>query len=99
VAGVTAVAGWTISKIPGFAIRLGRHDVVWVFVVLPFGWFVGVFGADAFHIDPPAIAIPLAVFATAGGMVLGLMLAAMSRTRCTDAILERATEFAEWEAR
>ena len=99
VTGVTAVAGWVISKIPGFATRLGRHDVVWVLVALPFGWFVGVFGADALHIDPPAIAIPLAVIATAGGMLLGIILVAMSRTRHADAILEGATEFAEWEAR
>ena len=68
-------------------------------VALPFGWFVGVFGADALHIDPPAIAIPLAVIATAGGMLLGIILVAMSRTRHADAILEGATEFAEWEAR
>ncbi|MFC6942560.1 hypothetical protein ACFQE8_21770 [Salinirubellus sp. GCM10025818] len=99
VMGVTGVAGWVISKIPGFAIRLGRHDVVWVLVALPFGWFGGVFGADALHVDPPAIAIPLAVFATAGGMLLGIILVAMSRTRYADAILEGATEFAEWEAR
>jgi hypothetical protein len=99
VTAVTAVAGRVISKIPGFAVRLGRHDVVWVLVVLPFGWFGGVFGADALHIHPPAIAIPLAVFATAGGMLLGIVLVAMSRTRYADAILEGATEFAEWEAR
>ena len=99
VMGVTGVAGWVISKIPGFAIRLGRHDTVWVLVALPFGWFVGVFGADALHVDPPAISIPLAVFATAGGMSFGLMLVAMSRTRHADAILEGATGVVEWEAR
>jgi hypothetical protein len=96
---VTAVAGWAISKIPGFAVRLGRHDVVWVLVALPFGWFGGVFGADALHIALPAVAVPLAVICTAGGMLLGLILVAMSRTRHADAILEEATEFAKWEAR
>ena len=40
------------------------------------GWFGGVFGADALHIDLPAVAVPLAVVCTAGGMLLGLMLAA-----------------------
>jgi len=99
VTGVTAVAGWVISKIPGFAVRLGQHDTVWVLVALPFGWFGGVFGAEEVHIDLPAVAVPLAVFATAGGMLLGVILVAMSRTRHADAILERATEFAEWEAR
>jgi hypothetical protein len=99
VTGVTAGAGWAISKISGFAVRLGRHDVVWVLVALPFGWFGGVFGADALHIDLPTVAVPLAVVCTAGGMLLGLVLVAMSRTRHADAILEGATEFAEWEAR
>ena len=32
VAGVTAVAAWAISKIPGFAVQLGRHDAVWLLV-------------------------------------------------------------------
>jgi len=99
VAGVTAVAGWAISKIPGFAVRLGRHDAVWLLVALPFGWFVGVFGAEALHIDSPDVAVPLAVISTAGGMLLGIILAAMSRTRHADAFLEEATEFGEWEAR
>jgi MFS family permease len=99
VAAVTVVAGWASSKTPGFAVRLGRHDVVWVLVALPFGWFGGVFGADALYIDPPTIAIPLAIFATAGGMLLGIVLVAMSRTRHADAVLEGATEVVEWEAR
>ena len=99
VTGVTAVAGWVISKTPGVAVRLGRHDAVWMLVALPFGWFAGVFGADALRIGPLAIAIPLAVISTAGGMLLGIILVAMSRTRHADAFLEGAIEFGEWEAR
>ena len=99
VTGVTAVAGWATSLAPGFAVRLGQHDIVWLLVALPFGWFGGGFGADALHIDLPAVAIPLAVFATASGMLPGLILVAMSRTRYADAPIKGAIEFAEWEAR
>lgn len=99
VMGVTAVAGWTVSRIPGVAVRVGRRDAVWLLVAVPFGWFGGVFGAGALHVDFPRIAIPLAVFGTAGGMLLGLLLVAMSRTRHADAVLEGATESTEWEAR
>jgi hypothetical protein len=37
VAGVTAVAGWVVSRVPGLAIRLGRRDAVWLLVVPPAG--------------------------------------------------------------
>jgi MFS family permease len=99
VTGLTAIAGWVVSRIPGFASRLGRRDAVWLLVVLPFGWFAGAFGADAVHVDLPGVAVPLAVVCTAGGMLLGLMLVAMSRTRHADSVLERTTESAAWEAR
>jgi hypothetical protein len=99
VTGVTVVAGWAASRTPGLAVTLGRHDAVWLLVVLPFGWSAGTFGAAAVGIEPPAIAFPLAVVGTAGGMFLGLMLVAMSRTRHADAALDGTTELAAWEAR
>lgn len=99
VTAITAVAGWAVSRIPGLAVRLGRHDAVWLLVVLPFGWFGGVFGAAAVGIEPSDIAAPLAVIGTAGGMLLGLMLVAMSRTRHANAALEETADLAEWEAR
>jgi len=58
VTGVTAVAGWIVSRTPGMAVTLGRHDAVWLLVVLPFGWFGGVIGGAALGVEPPAIAAP-----------------------------------------
>lgn len=97
--GITVVAGWIVSRIAGFAVTLGRYDAVWLLVVLPFSWFVGGFGAAAVGFNPPDITAPLAVIGTAGGMLLGIGLVAMSRTRNADAILEDSTDIAEWEAR
>jgi hypothetical protein len=95
VTGVTAVAGWVVSRTPGLAVILGSHDAVWLLVVLPFDWF----GGAALGVDPSDIAAPLAVIGTAGGMLLGIILVAMSRTRHANAALEDAVELAEWEAR
>lgn len=99
VATVTAVAGWAVSRTPGLAVSLGRRDAVWLLVALPFAWFGGVFGAAAVGIEPPDLAAPLAVIGTAGGMLLGLLLVAMSRTRHANAALVDAVELAAWEAR
>lgn len=99
VTGVTAIAGWIVSRTPGLAVILGRHDAVWLLVVLPFGWFAGVFGGAALGVEPPDITAPLAVLGTAGGMLLGIILVAMSRTRHANAALEDAIELVEWEAR
>lgn len=96
---VTVVAGWAVSRTPGFAVSLGRHDAVWLLVVLPFIWFGGVFGAAALGIEPPDIAVPIAVLGTAGGMLSGIMLVAMSRTRSANAALEDTVELVAWEAR
>lgn len=99
VTGVTAVAGWTVSRVPGLAVTLGRHDTVWLLVALPFCWFGGASGAAAVGVEPPDITAPLAVVGTAGGMLLALVLVSMSRTRYADAVLEQRTDRAEWEAR
>ncbi|WP_233745330.1 hypothetical protein [Halobacterium bonnevillei] len=99
VTGVTAAAGWAVSRTPGLAVSLGRRDAVWVLVVLPFSWLGGAFGAAALGVEPPDIAAPLAVLGTAGGTLLGIALVAMSRTRHASAALEDAVELAEWEAR
>ncbi|MFA9516895.1 hypothetical protein ACERIT_06715 [Halopenitus sp. H-Gu1] len=99
VTGVTAIAGWVVWWTPGLAVTLGRHDAVWLLVVLPFSWFGGVFGATAIGVEPPNIAAPLGVLGTAGGMLLGIILVAMSRTRHANAALEEAVELTEWEAR
>lgn len=99
VTGITAVAGWAASRTPGLAVSLGRHDAVWLLVVVPFGWFGGVFGAAAAGVEPPDLAAPLAVIGTAAGMLLGIMLVAMSHTRHANAALADAVDLAEWEAR
>ncbi|WP_255152915.1 hypothetical protein [Halorarius halobius] len=99
VTGVTGVAGLVVSRTPGLAVILGRHDAVWLLVVLPFGWFGGVFGGAALGVEPPDIAAPLAVLGTAGGMLLGITLVAMSRTRHANAALEDVVKLVEWEAR
>lgn len=99
VAGVTAVAGWLVARTPGLAVALGRRDAAWLLVVVPFAWFGGAFGGAAVGVEPPDLAAPLAVVATAGGMLLGIALVSMSRTRHADAALAGATDLAEWEAR
>lgn len=99
VTGVTAVAGRTVSRVSGLTVTLGRHDTVWLLVALPFCWLGGASGAAAVGVEPPAITAPLAVVGTAGGMLLGLVLVSMSRTRYADAVLEERTDRAEWEAR
>ncbi|MFC6862827.1 hypothetical protein ACFQGE_05060 [Halomicroarcula sp. GCM10025817] len=99
VASVTVVASGIVSRTPGLAVSLGRYDAVWLLAVLPFCWFGGVFGAVAVGLEPPNFAVPLAVIGTAGGMLLGIMLVAMSRTRYANAALADAVDFAEWEAR
>lgn len=58
----------------GLAVNLGRHDAVWLLVLLPFSWFGGVFGVAALGAKPPDLAAPLAVIGTAGGMLLRITL-------------------------
>lgn len=99
VTGVTGVAGWVVSRTAGLAVSLGRSDAVWLLAVLPFGWFGGVLGAAAVGVDPPALAAPVAVIGTAGGMLCGIVLVAMSRTRHANAALVDAVDLAEWDAR
>lgn len=99
VAGVTAVASGIVTRMPGLAVSLGRHDAVWLLAVVPFCWFGSVFGAVAVGLEPPTLAVPLAVIGTAGGMLLGIILVAMSRTRYANAVLVDAVDLAEWEAR
>jgi len=96
---LTTLAGWTVSRMPGLAVELGRRDAVWTLAVLPFGWLGGLFGATVFGVDPAALVILLAILGSGGGVLLGIVLVAMSRTRHADATLEGATQSAEWEAR
>ena len=99
VIGVTAGAGRIAYRIPGLAVTIGRTDAVWLLVALPFSWFIGVFGGGVVGVDIPNIAFPLAVIGTAGGMLLGIILVAMSRTRHANAALNQSVELVEWEAR
>ena len=96
---LTTGAGWTVSRTSGLAVDLGHRDAVWTLAVLPFGWLGGLFGATVFGFDPPEVAIPLAILGSGGGLLLGIVLVAMSRTRHADATLDGATQSAEWEAR
>jgi len=100
VTGITIVAGWAVSRTAGLAVSLGRRDATWLLVVVPFAWFVGVFGAAAVvGAEPPGIAVLLAMIATGGGLFLGLILTTMSRTRHAAAALEGSDDLAQWEAR
>jgi len=99
VAGVTGVAGWVVSRRSGLAVSLGRYDAIWLLVALPFGWFGGVFGASAVGIELPDLAAPFAVIGSAGGMLLGIILVAMSHTRHANAALADVDDLAEWKAR
>ena len=93
------IAGWLISHTVGLAVRLGRHDMVWLLVTVPFVPFVGVFAASGIGIPPPGIAIVLAMVTMIGGMFTSLPLVTMSRNRYTTAALAGTTEITEWEGR
>ena len=88
--------GWTVSRIPGLAVELGRRDAAWFLGVLPFGWAGGLFGATSLDRSLPAIAVPLAILGTGGGALFGIVLVSMSRTRRADAALEETTQSTEW---
>ncbi|WP_435158358.1 hypothetical protein [Haladaptatus sp. DFWS20] len=93
------IAGWLISHTAGLAIRLGRHDIIWLLVAIPFVPFVGVFAASGIGVSPPGIAIVLAMVTMIGGMFTSLPLVTMSRNRYTTAALAGTTEITEWEGR
>lgn len=95
----SALIGWVVSRMSGVAVKLGSTDAVWVLLVLPFGWFGGIFGAASLWSSPPPIAIPLSIFGTGGGVFLGILLVVMSRSRHAVYVLEDALELVEWEAR
>lgn len=100
VTGITIVAGWAVSRTAGLAVSLGRRDVTWLLAVVPFAWFVSVFGtAGIVGIEPPGIAVLLAMVTTGGGLFLGLILITMSRTRHAAAVLKGSDDLAQWEAR
>ncbi|WP_266083330.1 hypothetical protein [Haladaptatus caseinilyticus] len=93
------IAGWLISHTPGLAVRLGRHNMIWLLVAVPFIPFVGVFAAAGIGISPPSIAVVLAMVTMIGGMFTGLPLVTMSRNRYTTAALAGTTEITAWEGR
>lgn len=96
---LTALVGRFTIRHPDLAVRLGRRDVSWLLVVVPAGWFLGAFGADAVGLDLPSFVVVLSVLAAGVGMPLGALLVAMSRTRHAAAELAGADEYARWEAR
>jgi hypothetical protein len=99
VACLTVSVGWTVSRIRGLAVELGRRDAAWLLGVLPFGWAGGLFGATSLGLSLPSIAVPLAILGTGGGAFFAVVLVSMSRTRHADAALEEMTRSVEWEAR
>ncbi|MCO8244791.1 MULTISPECIES: hypothetical protein [unclassified Haladaptatus] len=95
-----AIAGWLISHTDGLAVRLGRHDMIWLLGTVPFLPFLGVFAVAAgIGATPPGIAVVLAIVTMAGGIFTGLPLVTMSRNRYSTAALADSTEIIEWEAR
>lgn len=100
VTGVTAVSGWLVSRAPGLAVTVGRHDITWLLVVAPLAWFGGWYvGFGPLGVDPPTFVAALSVLGVVGGMLCGLLLVTMSRTRHADAATADVTEFVAWEAR
>lgn len=99
VASIAIVAGWSVSRIRGLAVRLGGSSIVWLLAALPLVWSVGVFGSSAIGWEVPDIAGPLAVVGTGGGCLLGFLLIALSRSRYATAVLADSEEYAQWEAR
>ncbi|WP_318568300.1 hypothetical protein [Salinigranum marinum] len=98
-AAVTVLAGWGISRTRGFAVRLGRSDASWLFVVVPFVVFGGAFVTLGFGERVPRTVVPLAMVTMITGVLFGLPFVVMSRTRHADDASAGATEFARWEAR
>ncbi|WP_198667968.1 hypothetical protein [Saliphagus sp. LR7] len=96
---IATVVGWTVSRTSGLAVSLGGRTTAWLLVVLPFIWFIGVFGVAAMGTELPGITVGLAIVSTIGGMFLGLFLTGMSRTRYAAAVLIGAEDVVEWEAR
>jgi hypothetical protein len=100
VTGVTALSGWVVSRLPGLAVRVGRHDAAWLLVAVPFVWFLGAYGGFGLvGLDPPALVALLSVLGIGGGMLCGILLVPMSRTRHANAATDGATELVAWEAR
>jgi hypothetical protein len=99
IAGVAAIAGWGVSRSRGLAVTIGRTVLAWFLPIVPFAWFVGVFGASVVGWELPDVAFPLTVIGTGGGAFLGIILLGMSRSRYTKAVLSETVELAQWEAR
>lgn len=99
VIGCTVVVALVVGRHTDLAVRLGRHDAVWLLVALPWMWVLAVAAATAGGLDPPGIAILLSFVGTGSGTFVGLALVSMSRTRHANAVLATATELVEWEAR
>lgn len=97
--GVAIVAGWSVYRMPGLAIRIGRSGLARLLPVVPVIWVVSVFGVATAVGDPAGGAVLLSMMATLGGLFLGLMLVTMSRTRYATAVLTTTEERAQWEAR
>jgi hypothetical protein len=95
----TVVAWRLISQTSGLAVRLGRHDTIWLLVAIPFVPLICLFIASMVGITPPSIAVLLAMVTAIGGMIISLPLVTMSRNRYTAAALADTTEIREWEAR
>lgn len=95
----TAVVWRLISHTTGLAVRLGRHDTIWLLVGIPFVPLVGLFVASMVGIAPPSIVVLLAMVTAIGGMITSLPLVTMSRNRYTTAALAATTEIIEWDAR
>ena len=96
---VTTLAGWGISRTDGLAVRIGRRDASWLLVVVPFAAFVGAFAALAFAESVPGVVVPLGMITMVAGVLFGLPVVVMSRSRHADAVTADATELAAWEAR
>lgn len=99
VTGLATAVGWAASRTPGLGVRLGGRRAVWLFAVAPFAWVAGVAGAEAVGVEVPSVAVVFAMLGTAGGVLLGLAVVAMSHTRYADWTTRDAVELAVWEAR
>lgn len=97
--GLTALSGWSLSRISGIATRIGARDKAWLLAVLPAVWITGMYLATSIGVEPPSIMAPLTGFGTAFGLFLGLALVGMSRTRYVQHLVDAGDVEFEWEAR